>query len=177
MLKIIKPLTIVLFLVCFNAIAFSQSAGQKSSGFVSKEGGFTIDLPGEDVKKSTTAMGRAFATAAFEHKWDNDQGYFVVTYADLTEELDNHEAFLKLVSQSLVDDMGKEGGKLKSERALMLDGNHGYEVVINLKGGMVGIGRYYLVKKRVYTIFSGWKNNENGEKQLKILDSFKLLKS
>lgn len=170
----IKFLSIIFCFICFAGGVFSQTVIVKPLDFISTEGGFQVNLPANAYKFSLIETGEGFATKGSQFTWDDSSGFYKITFADLINEPENPKDFLETSSRLLTENAISEGGKLLSKKELSLDGSSGLETRIELKSGTIAINRNYIVKKRVYTLFSGWKNDENGTVQLKILDSFRL---
>jgi len=174
MFKSNKLLSLIFFFICFAGSAFSQTVIVKPLDFISTDGGFQVNLPANAYRFSLIETGEGFATKGNQFTWDDPTGFYKLTFADLLNELENPKDFLEISSGLLTENAIVGGGKLLSEKELSLDGNPGLETRIELKSGTIAINRNYIVKKRLYTLFSGWKKGESGKAQLKILDSFRL---
>jgi hypothetical protein len=188
MIKLNKIFLVILYFIIFSGCAVSQQSrsadGSNSSltvkripDFVSREGGFTIALSSVSYESNPYKFGQGYINGGTQYKWNSTTGFFSITYGDLIECPKDAKEFIKFSSDLFIKEIISEGGKLVSTQELSLDGNPGMEGRLLLKQGSVGLYRYYIVKNRVYSIISGWKENENGEYQMRMLDSFKLLTS
>ncbi len=148
---------------------------KSETNFVSVEGEFSIDLPPGLNGFSPIDPVEGESRGGSQYRWNIPQGFFMLGFVDHLAAPKNPKAFLELTGNNFIESMTNRGGILISRRELSLGDNVGLEIKMKLNEELIGVNRHYIVKNRIYTLTSGWKENESGEQQLKILDSFKLI--
>lgn len=153
----------------------SANTPKNEADFVSVEGGFTIALPARITSYGPNERVEAIIVGGSKYTWNIPQGFFMVSFYQYASVPENPKSLLERIGGTLIDDMKSDGGTLISKKEIAIDGNKGLEIRMRLKKGTIGIARYYSVKNLTFFLSSGWNETDNGETQLKILDSFKLI--
>lgn len=154
--------------------ASSADNTKVSQNFASIEGGFSLSLPEQISSFRRVEPLEGKTKGGMQFFWQIPQGFYTAGYVDLylPEEGKN---VIETTSADVIKQTISDGGKLISKKEISFEGNPGLEVIMSLKNAVIVIGRHYVVDKRIYTITSGWREGDDGTKQLKILDSFKLI--
>jgi len=109
--------------------------------------------------------GRSFA-------WRVPQGFFTVAFADWTYDASD-AAKLELSANQTISGAVKAGGKLINKEQKDFAGRPGIESRFNISNH-VFIYRHILFKNRLYILSARWPENEDGQRQIEVLDSFKV---
>lgn len=151
-------------------------AGWKA--LTSPEGGFKVALPGTPTKSEQrvkTATGQLGVTV-FVLDAGRDATY-VVSYSDLPADEVRPGREKKRLDFARDGAVANARGKLRTEKAIMLDGNPGRELVIETKTDVVIRTRVYAVKQRLYQSMAMGPGAFHRSKDVALfLDSFRLLK-
>ena len=161
------------FFILLAAFSVSLTFAQ-SKDFVSPDGSFKIALPNDSVGSNEVSSSPSVKGGS-EFSWKLPQGQFLVGYIDLSASPEEAKQKLQKSGDDLVKNITDYGGKLLTRKALLLDGNSGVEIKLQLPDEMVAITRFYLVKNRIYNLSTDWSAKEEGAAQLKILNSFQLI--
>lgn len=141
-------------------------------GFTSKEGGFTLDIPGKP-KETTRKEPQGNLQHNFAVQSDDGLLAYQISYIDLVNEsLDGPTAVLNRLAQS------NDKSQVLDRRELLANGYPGVEITSEFPRNdtpMVMIIRAYLVKNRFYRLsaFSP-KDRKQEADLLRFLDSFKV---
>lgn len=147
--------------------------------FTSKEGGFTVALPaaGPSEGKRTVKTPAGNIEVTFYLVEVKDQGSYVVTFSDFSEEALKGGTDDKRLDNARDGAVQTAKGKLKSEKRLMLGDYPGRELIIEseAKGGVRT--RIYAVKGRLFqTMAAGGRAFLQTKETTQFLDSFQLVK-
>jgi hypothetical protein len=146
--------------------------------FAPPDGRFTVTMPTipmESKKKVAGQLDIIIAIAEGRH-----DSFFVVSYCDFPAGELKKGTEQKRLDQACRGALESSGGdKLRSEKAILLDGHPAREIVIEKKGEVIARMRLYLVNNRLYQVmvlgagrvFTS-KENDVG----RFLDSFRLNK-
>jgi hypothetical protein len=164
-------LLIVVALGLAGAVVW-QLAPVTLEAFTSKEGGFTVLLPGTPEHREQQIKGTVVSNAfACESRL---RGYtFLVGYVDMTEELKRTtpEAFLDRASESL---RKQWDGPLLEKSSVTLEGGFpGRAMRLEAASGRIVTMRVYLVKQRMFQLIAVVERR-NQDLVPRVLDSFKL---
>lgn len=170
----------VLLVTIFPEIGFSQiqvspDIAKQSGDFVSTEGEFTVALPAKTTRFAKVEPVERETEGGSKMGWNTPQGAFVFSFTNYLKTPENPLKIYEELSNDIVGEIKRPGGKLIRKKETAFLGNPGLEVWVDLGKGQTMVYRYFFVKKRLYILTTGWKDGENGETQLKILNSFKLL--
>jgi hypothetical protein len=176
---------VIVFITLLSELVIAQSiisSGNSSSsnntktqtGFVSIDGEFSINLPSNVSGYRPLESKEGASKGGNEFSWKTPTGSFLIAFADLIISPESSKTLLETTGNLFIEKTAKMGGALISKKEITIDNNRGLEIRMQLNGG-VGISRLYLVKNRLYSLVTAWKNGEDGELQLKILNSFKLI--
>jgi hypothetical protein len=119
----------------------------------SKGAGFKAIMPAEPMLRTQqvkTATGQLRVTL-FVAEGKND-AVFAVSYTDYPEMDLKKGPIEKRLDQARDGAVASAGGKLRSERAIKLQGHSGRELVVEKNGEAVARMRIYLVKRRLYQV-------------------------
>jgi hypothetical protein len=186
MLSFRNPFSCLLALTVFTGFAAAQlppvskdnsNSSQRAKNqaeFVSVEGEFAIALPEQAVGSRSVEPLEGKTKGGRQFFWQVSEGYFTAGYVELYSAEDGKRVIETTTADS-IEQVLSEGGKLISKKELSRQGNFALEVILRLPNAVIVIGRHFVVKKRIYTLTSGWKEGESGSEQIKILDSFKLI--
>jgi hypothetical protein len=119
--------------------------------YKSKDGKFSIHMPGEPKEKKQTVGQLTIMVLRAEGRHDSD---FVISYCDIpAAELKKGDPDKRL-DQACKGAVEKSGGELRGEeKKIILDGKHpGREIVIEKKGEIIARMRIYLVENRLYQV-------------------------
>jgi hypothetical protein len=143
-------------------------------GYVSPAGRFAILLPPEVTAQRAITPGEG-TKGGMQFFWRNGDGEFFVSYFDNSSKSENPKQELEAMRDNYVSGVVKNGGKLLEKKDLTLDKNIGLEFRMMLQDKATVILRYFFVGKRVYILSTRLNEKETGEKQLKVLDSFRVV--
>lgn len=144
--------------------------------FVSLDGGFTIALPqitdGMNNIKPTAGVSKG----GIQFVWKAPQSFLV---ANVTERIVAPKN-IKQELQTVVDNFilvqeQSNGGKLISKKEIFLGAMPGMEARLRIGADANGIVRFFIADKRVFGLAASFKDGEDENAQLRILDSFKLI--
>ncbi len=174
-----KALLIFGFVGLFSFVTLAQakppfSRLKSSAGHISSAGRFSIMLPinPDSERRITAAEG---ISGGMQYFWRTKDGEFFVTYFDNLTLPEDPKEDLEAGADAYLSGIIKNGGKLLEKKNLILGKNLGIEIKASLKSNEIVIIRYYSVEKRVYVLSTRLNANETGAKQIKTLDTFKLL--
>jgi len=158
------------------ALAGCESTPWKD--FHSKEGGFSVSMPGTPVEKRQAFHTQAGPVEARFFTVEADRGsmVYMVVYGDYPEALmvtGDREMLLDAARDGAV---GNIQGRLVSERALSLGGHPGRELQVLSSDGRLALRmRIYLVNSRQYQVVAvAPKELRSTEDRDRFLDSFRL---
>jgi hypothetical protein len=143
-------------------------------GHVSKGGRFAISLP-VDVTAQRQITPSQGTRGGMQYFWRTGDGEFFVSFYDNTEKPEDAQQELEQLRYNYLSGVLKNGGKSISKSDLTLGKYFGKELRASLQTKETIIIRYYAVEKRIFIISTRVNVNETGEKQLKVLNSFKLV--
>ena len=143
-------------------------------GHISQAGGFGISLP-NDVTAQRMITPSQGTKGGMQYFWRTGDGEFFVSFYDNSEQSENPRQELEQLRDNYLSGVVKNGGRNAGKKDLTLDKYPGLELRATLKSKEVVIIRYYSVGKRIFVISTRLNSSETGEKQLKILDSFRLV--
>jgi hypothetical protein len=143
--------------------------------FASKEGGFTVAMPGtpqEQPFETKTPFGMAKAT---NWRVEAQVARYIVAIIDCPVPVapDQVDQLFQGISEGFAS---SAKGKVKSDKKISLEGNAGREYVIELPNQAIVKNRSYLVKQRVYSLSVGPLEKIAAEDADRFMDSFKLAK-
>ncbi len=167
---------LVSILISINFAQGDPNSGRLAAtvGHVSKSGNFAISLP-IDVTAQRQITPSEGIRGGIQYFWRNTDGEFFVSFYDNTAKPVDAKQELEQMRENFVSGIIKNGGKFLEKKSLTLSNHIGLEFRTSLITKEVVIIRYYSVEKRIYILSTRLNQNETGEKQLKILDSFKLI--
>jgi hypothetical protein len=151
----------------------------EGSQFVSKAGGFVIDIPAipdqtldfgnETAKNKGIDVGKQLA-------WRFENTVYTVMYSP---PLDPSGIYLAQPLEEMVSGSRKgilrSGGKITSEKSIYLGKHSGIEFKYVSADGTKFIGRIYLVGETGYQVVGGYSSDDHLKEVLRVMDSFKLL--
>jgi hypothetical protein len=157
-----------------------QPMPQEWKEFFSREGGFSILMPGtpkEEIEtKEFPVVGKAVS-----HMFGlvDDSGFYMAGYVEIPglaqqsqEFCDDFGAgFLKSIGEGIADGAG---GKVVKDTDISAGNRLGREIIIEVPGGLL-TGRAYFVKRRGYQLLAAPSASGSDPGNIKkFLDSFKL---
>jgi hypothetical protein len=163
-------------LVASQATAADEPAFTK---FTSKEGSFTVLMPGEpELRKveQTASNGMKFLSQRYRGRYQG--GNFGAAYMDVPGAVKmSEEERSKLLEGDAPRIAAALKAEVRSEKKLTLGKYPGRQIEIESKGGMVMRLRSYLVGERVYSlIVTGKKEIADSKEADAFLDSLELTK-
>jgi hypothetical protein len=146
--------------------------------FTSKQGGFTIKLPGAPMESKRRVASAAGVLDVYLFVVDGkDDASYVVSYSDLPGEqikAGNEQKRLDFACEGAVNNAR---GKLRSEKKIELDGHPGRELIIDTDKEIVIRMRIYAVKQRLYQVMAiGPGLFTQSQDATRFLDSLRLVK-
>jgi hypothetical protein len=152
-------------------------AALEMKAFSSKEGGFTVLLPGKPAPVQQTVKSPAgeMTVHAFVTLVDGGKGTFTVTYNDLPAAPGANEVEQILEFAGKMGAAQVPGAKLTDQKKIEVDGHPGrqYDMDLGAQGQMRM--RVFIVKQRMYqTIAFGTKERLASKDAEKFFESFKL---
>lgn len=158
------------------ALAGCESSPWKD--FHSKEGGFSVSMPGTPVEKRQAYHTQAGPVEAHFFTVEADRGslVYMVVYGDYPEALmaaDDREMLLDAARDGAV---GNIQGTLLGERSVSMGGHPGRELQVLSSDGRLALQmRIYLVKSRQYQVVAVTpKEARSTADRDRFLDSFRL---
>jgi hypothetical protein len=119
--------------------------------FTSKEGGFTVALPGKPVEsKQRVATATATLDVYLFVADAKDDGAYIVSYSDLPAADVKPGTEAKRLDLARDGAVSNAGGKLRSEKEIKLDGFPGRELDIETEKGQRIRMRIVAAKQRLY---------------------------
>lgn len=164
MLKKICLLTAIL-LIAFCSVSISS---QTKAKFVSQDGGFTIDLPREGYQ-GIEPIGD-LTSGAGTYAWVTDDGQFSVSYLEGAFSIQNADASLNTLADTIINSAINRQSKILSRRQFVSNGDPVVELKIKRPQGFA-INRLVMFKRRLFVITADWKDGD-GKAAANILDSF-----
>jgi hypothetical protein len=174
MQKQLVAIGIVFSSLFLSALCAAQSGPPvKFTKFTSREGAFSVQLPGEPIQKSEdTASGNGPTTLhTFQVEENRGESFYLVGYSDYQANLDE-TASLKGVIDAQVTGIK---GTITADKKVALNGHPGRAVTIET-GDLVFYSTVYVAGKRLYQVMYGMPKAaaiSSGGK--KFLDSFEIL--
>jgi hypothetical protein len=174
-----KLLLIFLIVGICASLGFAQGDPNPSGrtaipiGHVSK-GGFSILLPVDVTAQRQITPGQG-TRGGMQYFWRTSDGEFFVSFYDNSEKSPDAKQELEAMSNNYLSGVTKNGGKLLEKKEITLETKTGLQIKASLKSSETVIIRYFLVERRVFILSTRWNPKETGEKQLKVLDSFRLV--
>lgn len=142
--------------------------------FSSIDGGFTINLPsniskfeGIDPVPNVSKGGNRFI-------WTANGMFFNLGYLDRILEPGQGAKLLDQMAAEYIASMQAKNSSLVRREEYFVDGYRG--VAVTMSNG-IGTGqlRYLLVKERLFILVTAWPATQDGAREVKILESFRLL--
>ena len=142
-----------LLLVC-TLSATAQPPAQKVHTFVSKDGRFSIQLAARPQYSTQSTGTGAAATTNHIYMLEKGDAAYYASYSDFKLDLIKDASLTKLLDGARDGGVANSKGKLLSEKSIMLDGNQGREIAIDLPGEPKTKvrARFYMAANRLYTI-------------------------
>lgn len=178
MKKLLLLLVLPLSAGAASAAGAAGDAPKDWVSFQSKDGGFSVELPGKPLESRQlvkTGLGTLEVTMLLLEK--KKEGAFVVSFANFPESAFKGGDDEKRLDNARDGAIATAKGKLKSEKKIMLDKWPGRELVIDSPTRGLLRTRIYAVDQRLYqTVATGSAAFINGKDVTRFLDSFKLQK-
>lgn len=160
------------FLVAGALSQTTSAQGGADTGHVSAAGHFSIALA-QTPSAQRPIMPAEGTKGGMQYYWQTPDGDFFVSFYDNSAKPEDPKKELDAIANNYLSGVVKNGGKLMERKAISLDTDIGLEIRVSLQTSETLVLRYYLAERRVFILSTRLK--ETGEKQLKVLDSFKLV--
>ena len=165
------------FLVAMSTLLLSVAVhaqqDQSNATFTSKEGAFSLTLPGTPKEKSEDITSNNGPTTLHTFMVERDEGqrFFLVGYSDYKTKLDA-DASLASVISGQVESLK---GKITSDKTVTLAGHPGRSVTIESEG-IAFYSTVYVAGNRLYQLMCGMPKADAMPPDAKeFFDSFRIL--
>jgi hypothetical protein len=148
----IERVALVLAFMVAGSAAFTQASGSKWKRFTSKEGAFTILMPGKSkVENATRVISGIQMEVHTISAWSRTGGYFSVAYADapMPTSIDVGERMLEAQRQVLTH--GDDNRMLSAEK-MTVNGYSARQYKAVVEEGLQADEKLYLVGRRLYIL-------------------------
>jgi hypothetical protein len=146
--------------------------------FTSKEGGFSVSLPGtpaEDRRTTRSAAG-TFPGTVYILEGKKGDGFYLAGFTDLPASVFKAGTDAQRLDSARDEAVAHARGKLKDEKRIDLKGHPGRELLIEVDAKTFVQARFYLVRQRLYQVLVlGSKDVPGARNTLRFLDSFRLV--
>jgi len=155
----VKEAFVVGMVISSLLLSGAVNAGQTPSTakFTSKEGAFSVTLPGEPKESSQDMSSQNGPTVLHIFQLEGDEGkiFFMVGYSDYQTPLNVTTSLEGVINGQL------EGlkGKLTSDKMVTVDGHPGRSVTIEAEGGNYS-SSIYIAGNRLYQVMFGMPKGE-----------------
>lgn len=141
--------------------------------FTSKEGGFSVLMPKQPVKRKQTAPSDAGPINVYMFTVNMGVVDYGVMYHDIQGKVTDPESSLDAARDGAVK---SARGVLMTEKEISLDGNPGREIRIKARDNIIYTARIYLVRQRFYqTMVTVPEGVDVTRAARRFMDSFKLM--
>lgn len=142
--------------------------------FASKAGRFSVSLPGVPIEVPQFVGQLKVVKYVAEGK---NEAVYVISHTDYAEADVKADAVQKRLDQARDGAIVSVGGKLKTEKAVQLEGFPGRDIAIEKAGAVIVRMRIFVVDRRVYQVLALGPPAVLGSKEVaNFLDSFRLIK-
>lgn len=168
---------VVLLLGSLTLLGGCGGSGAQWQQFGASEGGFTVSMPGQPVKRQETLSTAVGPLHSSSYTVAPAQGVaYGVDYADYPVAVVQRyapEAILDSARDALV---AKVNGRVRSEQRISLSNSPGRELQLDVATGGFVRARIYLVGQRQYQVVAVTPDNKTASQDATtFLNSFKLL--
>ena len=157
----------------------SQAAQSPWREFTSKQGGFSVLMPGAP-KEETEVKELPVVGKGETHLFilSHESGVYVVSYLDVPGLARQDQSFCDSFGKGFLKSIGEAtakgaGGKVASETDISFGKNPGKEILIEVSAG-IATARAYFIRRRGYELIGAPTAGSNPTNVKKFLDSFKL---
>jgi hypothetical protein len=165
-------LGIALSSILLSVAVYPQQA-HSTAKFTSKEGAFSVTLPGEPKESSEDIKTNSGPTVLHQFQVERNEGkvFYIVGYSDYQIRLEETTS-LEGVIKAQVESMK---GKITSDKMVTLDGHPGRSVTIEAEG-VIFFSSVYVAGNRLYQVMFGMQKGETMPADGRdFLDSFRIL--
>ena len=164
-----------------SVIAFGFLVGMLQDGmptgwtvFSSKSGRFSVALPSAPVERSQFVGQLKVVKFIAEGK---NEALFVISFTDFADADVKKDALQKRLDQARDGAVASVSGMLKADKAILLEGHPGRDIVIENGGVVIVRMRIYVVDRRVYQVLALGPPPALASQEIAFfLDSFRLIK-
>lgn len=143
--------------------------------FVAVTAGFSIDLPRRFQQSTFGGTVEGESTWKAFYTWQLPEGDYRAGFTDrIIKPGESDKVLTKAADRFITINKEKNGASLVSRSEFKLDGIPGIEVQMK-NGDSNNRIRWILVKERLYEIAAIWTKPKDGNKQQKVLESFRLI--
>ena len=165
------------FVIAISALLLSVSVhaqqDQSSATFTSKEGAFSVTLPGTPKEKSEDISSNNGPTTlhTFMVERNEGQNFFLVGYSDYQTKLDADASWASVINGQ-VESLK---GKITADKTVTLNGHPGRSVTIEVEGTLF-LSTVYVAGNRLYQMMYGMPKGDAMPPDAKeFFDSFRIL--
>jgi hypothetical protein len=172
---------------CREPISKTSPAGRKISSvaqaewkeFSSKQGGFSILMPGEPQEQTDDKEFPVVGTGQVHlFSFSNDSGFYLVGYLDIPGLAGQTQAFCDSFAKGFLRTVGEgtakgAGGKVVKDTDITMGNSLGKEILIQIPTGLA-TARAYFIKRRGYQLIAAPFGPDGAANVKKFLDSFRL---
>ena len=142
--------------------------------FESKSGRFGVALPSKPLERPQF-VGQLKVTKFIAE--DKNEAVYVISHTDYPDAEVKKEVVQKRLDQARDGAVASVSGMMKAEKAIMLDGHPGRDIVIEKAGVVIVRMRIIVVDQRVYQVLALGPPPVLASKEIAFfLDSFRLIK-
>jgi len=164
----------VLFTAALSVSVFSQTSSLVSAKFVSRDGGFAIDLP-SNMDGGVRPVGDLNGGAG-TYSWNVPDGSFTVGFVEGMHVSGDSFSVLNDFADRVTGSQSRTGGKIIERIEFSLDGDPGIQLKIR-RGKINAINRFILARNRLYVLTADFDDSDGDDSVTAILDSFELLEN
>jgi hypothetical protein len=142
---------------------------------VSPEGGFRVLFPTAPRKAVRSVSSQAGQVTDTAYLLDTPDWSMAVRFADFDKPGQANVAMEEIVNAGRNGTVKALGGNVTSEKEISLAGHEGKEVIVNVPGRGTSWLRWYIVKRRIYTVvIMSHRATPHSSDVARFLDSFQL---
>jgi len=169
----VKKFFVLIIALSISLLSVAVHAQQENAAatFTSKEGGFSVRLPGKPTEKTEEISSNNGPTTLHTFMVDQGQRFFLVGYSDYQTKLDVSSS-LENVVKGQVESLK---GKITSDKSVTLAGYQGRSVTIETEE-TIFFSTVYVAGNRLYQLMSGRPKSAEATAGIKeFFDSFRIL--